>query len=140
MSIAGNTSVIEHQGIVQRTDNKSVTVKILVGSACSGCHAEGSCSLSGVKEKIVDITGYFEVSPGDNVIVVMQRSAGYTAVLLGYVFPLVFLLIILITLISSGTSELAAGLITLGMLIPYYFLIWLFRKRISNKFKFTLKG
>lgn len=140
MSMPGNTSVIEHQGIVQRIDNKSVTVKILVTSACSGCHAEGSCSLSGVKEKIVNISGSFGVSPGDNVIVVMQRSAGYAAVLLGYVFPLLFLLIILITLISSGSSELAAGLITLGMLIPYYFLIWLFRKRISNKFKFTLKG
>lgn len=135
----GNSDIIEHTGIVQECDKKSVVVKILSLSPCSGCHAEGACTMSGMEEKKVVVQGSWNVTPGDNVTVLMKKSTGYAAVLLGYVLPLILLVSVLIIMTGSSVSELVAGLLSIAVLVPYYFIIWLIRKRINNKFTFTLK-
>lgn len=131
---------IEHEGVVKSADNKSVTVSIIAESACSGCHAEGLCSLSGKEEKIVEIQGTFNVSPGETVRVLMKQSSGYAAVLFGYVLPLILVVTVLIILASSGVPELAAGLGSVAVLAPYYMVLYFFRKRIDRKFAFSLKA
>jgi len=139
MTRSGRFGNIEHEGVVQRSDNSSVIVRILSEAACAGCHAEGSCSLSGVKEKMVEVQGRYNVSPGDNVTVLMKRSMGYTALFLGYIIPLILLIFILIILISLSLPEAVAGLGSLGILGLYYLLLYSFRDRIGNKFVFTIK-
>ena len=139
MTISTKSNTIRHDGIVQKSDNNSVTVKILSESACSGCHAEGVCSLSGREEKIVVVSGVYNVSPGDNVTVLMEQSTGYAAVILGYVFPVILVISVLIILASLSDSELTAGIGSIAILIPYYIILWLFRRRISKKFTFTIK-
>lgn len=136
----GKTECIEHDGIVQGSGNDSVTVRISSASACSGCHAEGSCTMSGKEEKIIDVTGSYNVSPGDKVTVLMQQSAGFTALLLGYIIPLVLVVTLLVILISASVNELTAGLCSIGILIPYYLTLRLFRDRIGKKFTFTIKA
>ncbi len=116
---------------MQKSDNKSVTVSILASSACSGCHAEGICSLSGREERIVEIPGIFQVVPGDSVTVLMKQSSGYSAVFLGYVLPLI--------LESLSVTELIVGLGALAILIPYYLTLCFFSDRINKKFTFTIK-
>jgi sigma-E factor negative regulatory protein RseC len=130
---------IEHDGIVQRSDTKSVTVKISSASACSGCHAGNSCTLSQTEEKIIDVPGYYNVSPGDTVTVLMKKTMGYSAVFLGYLFPLVLVVIMLIILTSLKLPEFVAGAASVSVLIPYYLILFLFRKQISKKFTFTIK-
>jgi positive regulator of sigma E activity len=134
-----NSGNIEHDGIVKSSDKKSVTVTIFTTSACSGCHAEGICSLSGREEKTVEIPGIYDVLPGDNVTILMEQSTGYSAVFLGYVLPLILVVALLIILASLSVSELAAGIGALSMLIPYYLTLYFFRNRINKKFTFTLK-
>jgi positive regulator of sigma E activity len=131
---------IEHEGIVQKSDNNSVTVSIISSAACSGCHAEGICSLSGREEKIIEIQGIYKVHPGDSVTIQMKQSSGNIAVFLGYVMPLILLVAILIILVSLSVPELTAGLGALAVLIPYYLILYVFRNRISKKFTFTLKA
>ena len=131
---------IEHEGIVQKSDNNSVTVSIISSAACSGCHAEGICSLSGMEEKIIEIPGIYKVHPGDSVTIQMKQSSGNIAVFLAYVMPLILLVAILIILVSLSVPELTAGLGALAVLIPYYLILYVFRKRISKKFTFTLKA
>jgi len=130
---------IEHAGVVQKSDANSVIVRILSETACAGCHAGESCSLSGVKEKMVEVNGNYNVSPGDNVTVLMKKSMGFTALFLGYVLPLIIFILILIILISLPLSELAAGLGSIGFLGIYYLLLYFFREKIRNKFIFTIK-
>ena len=130
---------IEHAGVVQKSYANSVIVRILSETACAGCHAEGSCSLSGAKEKMVEVNGNYNVSPGDNVTILMKKSMGFTALFLGYVFPLIIFILILIILISLPLSELAAGLGSIGFLGIYYLLLYFFREKIRNKFIFTIK-
>ncbi len=139
MTISGRSGTIEHEGVVQKSDNSSVKVRILSETACAGCHAKGSCSMSGVKEKMVEVRGSYEVTPGDNVTVLMKRSMGYTALFLGYIIPLALLIITLIVLISLSLPEAVAGLGALAIPGIYYLLLYFFRDRIGNKFVFTIK-
>ncbi len=131
---------IQHDGVVQQTDGKSVFVKITSLHACSGCHAEGSCALTGKEEKIVEVLGNYSVSAGDLVTVMMTQSMGYAAVILGYIMPLLMVILTLIILISFSISELTAGLFSLSVLAPYYFIMYLFRNKIDKKFTFTIKA
>lgn len=140
MTRADNFGSIEHEGIVQKSDSGSVVVRISSASACSGCHAEKSCNISGDKEKLIEVQGSYDLSPGDNVTVLMKKSMGYAAVLLGYVFPLILVVIMLIILFELQVPEIVAGLGSLAVLIPYYLILYLSRNRLSNKFTFTIKA
>ena len=132
-------AVISHEGIVTKNSGESVTVSILATTACSGCHAKGSCNMLGSEQKIVEVNGKYNVSPGDTVHVLMKQSMGFTALFFGYLLPFVAVLIMLITLISVNTPELTAGLISLSVLLPYYLILYFSRKRMNEKFTFTLK-
>lgn len=135
-----NPDTINHIGTVQKTDDKSVTVCISSASACSACHAKGACSLSDKKEKVIKVSGSYNVKPGDKVTILMKQSMGYAALFLGYILPLVAVITVLIILISINTPELLAGLTSLAILIPYYLILLFFRTRIEKKFTFTLKA
>jgi sigma-E factor negative regulatory protein RseC len=140
MSGKSKTECIEHDGIVQESGSDHVTVVISSASACAGCHAEGSCTLSGAKEKIINVTGKYNVSPGDKVTVSMMQSAGFAALFLGYVFPFILVMAILIILVSVSVPELNAGLCAIGSLVPYYGTLWLLKKHIGKKFTFSIKA
>ena len=130
---------IKHDGIVEEVGSNSVVVRISSGSACSGCHAENLCNISGKEDKLISIEGKYDVARGDVITVLMQQSMGIKAVLLGYVLPLFILVISLIILLSASLSELAAGLVSISILIPYFILLYLNRNRIGRIFLFTLK-
>lgn len=134
------TKSIKHTGRVEKVDPGSVTVKIISGAACSGCHAEGYCSLSGNVEKNVKVKGSYNFSPGDKVTVEMKQSMGYNAVLIGYIIPFILLITSLIVFISVSIPEATAGLLSIGVLVPYYLAIYLFRKKIDENFIFTIKN
>jgi sigma-E factor negative regulatory protein RseC len=131
---------IEHDGIVQKSDGKSVTIRISSATACSGCHSERACNLSDIKEKIVEVKGNHELSPGDNVTVMMKKSMGHSAVFLGYGIPLILVISVLIILAAFQVPEIITGLGALAILIPYYFALYFFRNRISKKFTFSIKA
>lgn len=140
MKNSGSIGTINHEGIVLKVEEKVAIVSISAASACSGCHAEGSCTLSGREEKIIEVPGRYTVKPGDKVIIVMKQSMGYTALLYGYLIPLILVILILIILSSNNVPELSSGLISLAVLIPYYVILFIFRKKINEKFTFTLKA
>jgi positive regulator of sigma E activity len=139
MKNSGGIGTINHEGIVQKIDEKSVTVSISATSACSGCHVEGSCTLSGKEEKIIEVFGTYDVRLGETVTILMKQSMGYAALILGYILPLILVILILAVLINLKVPELIAGLSSLAILIPYYIILYLFRKQINEKFTFTLK-
>ena len=139
MTRSGNSGTIEHDGVVLKSDRNSVAVKITSVSACSGCHADGFCSIADKKDRIIDISGKYNLLPGEKVTVLMNESMGYTAVMLVYVIPLFLVIAMLMILGSMSLSELITGFGSLAVLVPYYLILWLFRKRITTNFKFTIK-
>jgi sigma-E factor negative regulatory protein RseC len=65
---------------------------------------------------------------------------GFQALFLGYVMPFLAMLIVLIALTSMNISEIRAGLASLAILVPYYFILYLFKDRISNHFTFEIES
>lgn len=130
---------IQHEGVVQKVGSNSVLVTISSESACSGCHAEGFCNISGKEEKVVNVEGKYNVSPGDNVTILMKRSMGYKAVVLSYLSPLLIIIISLVVMLSLEIPELTAGIISILILVPYFLVLYLFRNQINKSFTFTLK-
>ena len=139
MANQNSAGIINHEGIVRTIGNNCVEVTITSSSACSGCHAEGSCNMSGKEEKVIEVRGKYDVKPGDSVTVLMKQSMGYAALLLGYVLPIIVVVACLSILVSCKVPELSSGLISVAILIPYYVILFFFRKTINEKFTFTLK-
>lgn len=132
--------MIEHEGIIDHIDGDTAHVKIDSVSACASCHAKGVCSAADQEEKYLDVPlRGARYEQGDPVYVQVTRHLGFRAVLMGYVYPFLLLMAVLITLLAAGATELRAGSIALLSIIPYYLLLYMFRKRISKSFTFSLK-
>jgi sigma-E factor negative regulatory protein RseC len=115
-------------------------VKIDRVSACASCHAKGACSAADQEEKYLDVLLHGAVfRQGETVKVQVEKRMGFRAVALGYFYPFVLVMLVLIALTATGASELRAGLIALLSLIPYYLGLYLFRKRIESTFTFSIK-
>jgi sigma-E factor negative regulatory protein RseC len=132
-------SEITHEGIVQSTDSKSVMVMLSPNVSCAGCSAARACNPTGSDNKLVRVEGSYDVKSGEKVIVAMNQSLGYSALFLGYLIPLILVVLTLIVLVSFSINELYAGLFSIGVLIPYYIILFVFRKMIGKKFSFTIK-
>ena len=109
-----NDKVIEHLGRVDAITRNDIRVTIISQSACATCHAKGACTAADVEEKVVAITKpNHNFMVGETVKVVMKQSQGFKALMLGYIYPLILVLVALFTLSAMGLSEEKSGLITL---------------------------
>lgn len=133
-------NLIDHLGIVDRIEGDVAHVKINSESACSACHAKGVCGAADQEEKFLDVRlSGASYKTGEQVHVQVARRLGFKAVALGYFYPFLLLMAVLIMLILIGVSELKAGSLALLSILPYYLLLYLFRKRIESTFTFSIK-
>lgn len=135
-------NTITHQGIVENTDGSHVYVRIIQTSACSACSAKGHCSSADRKEKIIEVfSPLASFKSGDSVTIVGQTSMGLSAVLLAFFLPFLLLVCSLFLFVHLlHGNELLSGVFSLSLLIPYYFIIWLKRDKLKNKFSFTIQS
>ncbi|MDR1742337.1 MAG: SoxR reducing system RseC family protein [Dysgonamonadaceae bacterium] len=131
---------IEQQGTVLKTAGNLISVKIACEAACGGCSAKDSCSVVEKKDKIIVIEKHSkqQFNIGDTVTVAIRRDSALKAVLLAFVAPFSIILSALIILNFTDITETAAGLISVGILLPYFSLLWLLRKKLNNSFKIVI--
>jgi sigma-E factor negative regulatory protein RseC len=102
---------------------------------------KGHCSAADTREKRIDITtdeaGRYQ--PGDAVTVYGRLSMGTKAVLLAFVAPFVLLIASLFLFMAIWHNEAEAALASLALLIPYYYIVWLCRKRLKKQFSFSIR-
>jgi positive regulator of sigma E activity len=133
------TDCIEQQGTVEKISGNKVQVRISQISGCGLCHAKGFCSVTEMKERIIEATYNFtDIAEGDVVLVSMTRSMGNKAVTLGYVLPFIILITVLLVMDSSGAREWISGTAALSVLVPYYLSLYFFRNRLKRTFTFML--
>ena len=133
-------NLIDHEGIIEHIEGDVAHIKINTESSCAACHAKGVCGAADQEEKFLDIP--LDGKPynqGDPVRVQVARHLGFRAVALGYVYPFLLLMAVLIGAIAFGINELSAGLYALLSLLPYYLVLYLFRRRIETTFTFSMK-
>ena len=132
-------NTIKHLGIVENIQGSHLSVRIVQTSACAACSAKGHSADS--KDKIIDIidTAASSYQVGEKVMVVGETSMGMMAVVLAFVLPFVLLIFSLFLLMAWIENELYAALLSLAVLIPYYFVLWLNKTRLKQQFSFTIK-
>lgn len=135
------SQLIEHSGFIEQINGKHIKVQILQESACSGCHAKGACSAADMTDKFVDVESEdTDLKVGQMVTLYGQSSIGLFAVLLAFVLPFLIILFTLFILNDKIDNEVISGTIALGMLLPYFFILSLFNKKLKSKLKFYLKS
>ena len=134
-------NTIKHLGIVENIQGSHLSVRIVQTSACAACSAKGHCSSADSKDKIIDIidTAASSYQVGEKVMVVGETSMGMMAVVLAFIIPFILLIFSLFLFMALMENELYSALLSLAILIPYYFILWLNKTRLKQKFSFTIK-
>ena len=133
---------IVHPGKVIEMTPDFTTVEITVSSACASCHAKSLCGMSEEQDKVIMLPTdpYATYNVGDEVQVCTKMSMGLKAAWISYVIPLAVLMVLILTLTSAGVNEFISAGVSIGGVGLYYFVIWLFRKRLQNEFVFYIKN
>ena len=131
---------IRHSGRILEITPDFTTVQIVVSSACSSCHAKGLCGMSEDEEKVIMVPTdpYAEHKVGDEVQVMTKMSMGLKAVWISYVSPLAILMILILSLSFVIDNEFLRGGVAIAGVGVYYFIIWLFREKLSDQFEFYI--
>ncbi|MEZ5083369.1 MAG: SoxR reducing system RseC family protein [Bacteroidales bacterium] len=131
---------IKHDGIVTRSDDRFVYVSIVAQSACSACSVKGACNVSDLKNEIIEVEKQqgIEYNQGERVQLFMEKSLGTKAVFFGYLLPFILVLISLIIAFSITSNQGLAGLVSLGILIPYYLILYAKRNYMKKAFVFRI--
>lgn len=133
---------IVHPGKVIEMTPDFTTVEITVSSACASCHAKSLCGMSEEQDKVIMLPTdpYATYNVGDEVQVCTRMSMGLKAAWISYVIPLAVLMVLILTLTSVGVNEFISAGVSIGGVGLYYFMIWLFRKRLQNEFVFYIRN
>lgn len=131
---------IRHEGVVDSIDGQTVIVRITQSSACGGCHARNICRAAESKDKLVEVhtADAGKYVTGQPVTVAGAESLGMKAVAFAFGLPLLLLLAALITAMYVTGSEKVAAIAALGILVPYYLVLFLLRDRIKKDFQFRI--
>lgn len=130
---------VEHEGIIQSLSAQTLDIVIDSHSACAGCHAKGACGISDMKQKIITARrpeGDFQV--GERVMVYADLGNAFYSVWLAYVLPSIVIIGAIFFIEKTGSSELTAAMASLGLLALYFFMLYLFRNKISKRITFTV--
>ena len=134
-------NTIKYLGIVENIQGSHLSVRIVQTSACAACSAKGHCSSADSKDKIIDVidTAASSYRVGEKVMVIGETSMGMMAVVLAFIIPFILLIFSLFLFMALMENELYSALLSLAILIPYYFILWLNKTRLKQKFSFTIK-
>jgi len=132
---------IRHKGVISKVDERFNYVSIVAQSACASCQVKSACNVSDLNEEIIKVpkTPHDDYKTGQMVHVKMKKSLGTMAVLLGYFFPFLLVITSLIILLNVISSEGLAGLISLGLLVPYYLVLYFYRSHLNKTFVFEIE-
>ena len=134
-------NTIKHLGIVENIQGSHLSVRIVQTSACAACSVKGHCSSADSKDKIIDIidTAAASYQVGENVMVVGETSMGMQAVAMAFIIPFVLLIFTMLLFMALIENEMYSALLSLAVLVPYYYILWLNKTRLKQKFSFTIK-
>jgi len=129
---------IEQKGIIKDISDSKIKIRVQPLSACDNCQAKSLCNIKDNRDNLIELTdksGSFSV--GDTVNLMIEKSAGYKALLLSYLLPLIIVLVSIVVFLVTGFSEIIAGTASLLMLVPYYLILYSLRHIIKKKIKIS---
>ena len=135
----GSSECIDQIGIVEEVREDSILVRFQSAPACGSCMAKSICAPGSDEKNLVEIHEKNKsYHAGDPVKINISRSMGFRALFLGYLLPFIIVVLMLIITGIMGFSELVSGLASLLVLLPYYFILYLFREKVNQNFIFSV--
>lgn len=134
----GNT--VRYHGIVKEVSDGHLQVGIMKSSACGGCTIKGHCNSAEAKERMVDVDdpSAYLYHEGQDVWIVGSSSIGWKALGYGIVIPFFVVIISLFVFSAWIKNDLWAALSALGMLIPYYIILYSNREKMKKQLSFAV--
>ena len=130
---------IEHEGVVEKSESGHVWVRILSQSACASCHAKSACTAADQQEKTIEVTSNQTFVTGEKVVLIGQQKQGLQAAWWAYILPLFLVLATLIISFGLTANENLSGLLSIGILIPYFLGLKLMHNKFVKTFSFSIK-
>ena len=131
-------NLVRHEGIVSKVSKDSITVSLMGNLHCEACHAKSACGVSDSDSKEIEIPAPSQsLELNENVEVFLKKDLGLKAVFWAYVFPFILLFAVLLVA-SSFYQEWIAGLMAIGVLIPYYLLLYVLKNSFKNAFQVSV--
>lgn len=131
---------ITHTGTVTEVVGNMIVVSVVPESACGACKVKSLCGMGDDEEKVVSI---YDPHPemyniDDQVFVSIGTFMGIKAAVRAYMVPFVLMITSLVVCSYLGTSDLASGLITLGVAALYFIGLYFMRGKIEKEIIFKL--
>jgi sigma-E factor negative regulatory protein RseC len=129
------------EGIIREITDTEIVVAMTLSSACSGCHAKSMCGVDSKNELMRFLrmpNDHYAV--GDHVNIQLSPQSGTRAVIWGYLFPLLVLIITLFVTYWLTHHELISVLFALVLTVAYYFLLHKLDKKLAKRIKFTISA
>lgn len=142
------SSKIVHRGVVDSMADGIVRVRIMQPAACGSCKIAAHCNIPGAGSeargaRLIDVPmirgrDYTSFHVGDEVTVAASEQMGRQAVVLAFVVPFLVLVAVVFAVSRFTDSEPTMALAGLFSLIPYYIVLYAFRRKIAEKISFDL--
>lgn len=131
---------VSHEGIITKINDDNVEVKILSKGACIACHIKSACNLSEIHEKniIIPKPENKDFIIGQAVMISITIKQANKAVFFAYLVPAIIVISMISVLSTFHVKEGVNALISVGSLIPYYLILFLFRKKLKSKFEYEI--
>ncbi len=140
MTVHGTQQICQ-SGVVDRVVDQKVFVKIEVQAACGQCRAKSHCGMVESAGKIAEVhtEDAQKYAVGQQVELLLERSLGYKALLLGYIYPFLVLLVSLFVAFLITGSEGLSALIAVSLMAPYYAILYRNRDKLRSTFRFRIR-
>ena len=129
-----SSGTIRQSATVIRVDATQIEVEVCRPEACAACKAKSVCSEGGGQGKRMTLAndgqGY---QLGEQITLVMRRSAGLKAVVIAYLVPVILVVAALLVFQTVQIKETVAAISTLVLLGLYVLVIRLLRGRLNRE-------
>jgi positive regulator of sigma E activity len=132
------SDVVNHNGIVSKISKSTITISLKGNVNCEGCKAQSACGVSDSNDKEIEVLNpiqSFQIN--EPVGVVLKRELGLKAVFWAYVFPFILMVIVLV-ITSFFFKEWVAGLLSLFILLPYYYMLYVMKDSFQKAFQVSI--
>ena len=116
-------------------------MRIVQTSACAACKVASHCNAAESKVKVVDVfcCDTAKYTTGQEVVVWASKNVANKALVLGFGWPFLMLVGVLMLTLWLTDNEGVAALAALGSLVPYYLLLWWCRDKIQRGISFHIE-
>ena len=135
---SSDKNLIKHEGVISKISKNGIIISLKGNINCEGCKAQSACGVSDSNDKEIEIpTTNIAYALNETVNLVLEKQLGLKAVFWAYVFPFILMMITLI-IFSAFFEEWIAGLVSLFVLVPYYFMLYMLNDSFKRAFKISI--